>query len=225
MATPSDLDYFASLTKEMVAKREDPTRVYTGAKALRSELLAYFAEFGEVMTANVWARNLPSNLRAINEFKQAVFEGLKRAGCVGVVEVHLSDREINSPHIQYVGTRAHEAEMVVAHELVKRKFELSVESAVGRRHEEFVPYFEENKFARVSLLENAVSEQRLGEDARQIVGDEFFDRTKAEADTLANMLSNALAFSQQVELKAKKPKKSEDALRSEISRLKAKLGL
>ncbi|MCW1538492.1 hypothetical protein OLR75_10725, partial [Campylobacter jejuni] len=51
----------------------------------------------------------------------------------GIVELHLQDREINSPHIQFIGTEAEKAEYIIATILVNLKYETSIENAIGKK--------------------------------------------------------------------------------------------
>ena len=60
---------------------------------------------------------------------------LRKNGCFGFTEIHPQDREILSPHIQYVGTNADKAEALIADWLVKNGFEISIESAIGKAGE------------------------------------------------------------------------------------------
>jgi hypothetical protein len=137
-------NFFNDRLDEVVEKRRNPDRVYTGAKALREDLLAYLEQQGEVKTANVWCRKL--QFFKAEELLINIKNTLKDNGIQGVVELHLQDREINSPHIQFVGNDVHKAEELIANEVMKMNFEDSFESAVSRGN---APAFYEDKSIRV----------------------------------------------------------------------------
>ena len=144
-----NIDYFQNAIDKVVENRKDPDIRYTGAKDTRRELLSLLNQYGEVKTANVWCRGIIVDLAHINQLRRAIAEELAQKNIYGVVEVHLQDREINSPHIQFVGIRAQEAENIIANIVVNLKYELSTETAKGG---EFTPYFEENPKAHTSDL-------------------------------------------------------------------------
>ncbi len=58
-----DRAYFLSKFQEVFLKRQDENAIFTGEKALKSELLVYFKQLGYVRTANIWARNIPKSNR------------------------------------------------------------------------------------------------------------------------------------------------------------------
>ena len=124
--------WFKEAIQRMLDKRRDPELVMTGAKELRTNLLAYLEQFGEVKTANIWCRNIIYG--EIKEFLSELEQELSNHDFKGVVELHLQDREINSPHIQYVGTDTLEAELVIANFILKKGYEDSLGSCLMKDH-------------------------------------------------------------------------------------------
>ena len=124
-------EYFKRLFQDIIEKRSDPDITYTGAKAARQQLLACLSQLGEIATANVWARYLIVDLAHINALKDELDQALREQNIYGIVEIHLQDREILSPHIQFVGIRAEEAQQIIAQVLIKNKYELSIGAAIG----------------------------------------------------------------------------------------------
>jgi len=124
--------WFEKAIEKMIDKRNDPEAVFTGAKELKTNLLAYLSQNGELATANVWCRKIIYS--EIREFLRELEEHMQNKGFVGVLELHLQDREINSPHIQYVGTNAELAEKEIANFIVKKGYEDSLESAINSNH-------------------------------------------------------------------------------------------
>ena len=138
--------YFRSLIEEVVQNRKNPDVTYTGEKGLREQLLSCLKQKGEVKTANVWARLITTELDEIEYLLDTIEERLRAEGDVfGAVEVHLADREILSPHIQFVGTNAEKAEIIIAQILVDFRYELSIESALGKKYEEYEKPYEQDK--------------------------------------------------------------------------------
>lgn len=66
----------------------------------------------------------------------------------------MQDREINSPHIQFVGINARVAEQIIAQILVKNGYENSVESALSKK--DFKPYYLENDKAYTAKLNDTI---------------------------------------------------------------------
>ncbi|CAM3313768.1 hypothetical protein [Helicobacter labetoulli] len=122
-------EYFLSALQEIDSKRKSPQITKTGEKDIKSEILAYLNQKGYTQTANVWARALSIDRKDINN----------------LLHILLQDREINSPHIQFVGIRADEAESIIAHTLVELGYESSVENALSKK--DFRPYFKINSKA------------------------------------------------------------------------------
>ncbi len=69
-------------------------------------------------------------LKAIDELLALLQQRLLENDIQGILELHLQDREINSPHIQFVGIKAELAERIIAQTLVDFKYEISLESAL-----------------------------------------------------------------------------------------------
>lgn len=88
-------------------------------KNVKSEILAYLRQKGYVQTANIWARALSMDKEDINELLKILQIRLLQEGVEGILEVHLQDREINSPHIQFVGMNAPKVEVIIAQTLVE----------------------------------------------------------------------------------------------------------
>ncbi|ASM40503.1 hypothetical protein CSPB12327_02970 [Campylobacter sp. RM12327] len=70
------VDYFQKLFDEVVEKRKDDEAHYTGAKAVRQELLACLRQLGEVKTANIWARNLIIDFDSIQNLREHIADKL-----------------------------------------------------------------------------------------------------------------------------------------------------
>lgn len=163
-----DKSYFLDKMTEVFTKRKDPNTLFTGEKSLKAELLVYLKALGQLRTANVWARNIPMQRSAIDECLALLQERLKAEGIQGILELHLQDREINSPHFQFVGIKSEMAESIIAHTLVELGYEISVESALSKK--DFVPYYEENSKARVQDLNTLLEyyeKKRLDKETRQ----------------------------------------------------------
>ena len=110
----------------------------TGAKKVRIELLEHLrqialAQGSNVGTANIYCRFFKFTEDNLIKFLLEVKDILRKNGCFGFAEIHPQDREILSPHIQYVGTNADKAEALIADWLVKNGFEISIESAIGKK--------------------------------------------------------------------------------------------
>ena len=149
-----DRNYFLEKFQEVFDKRKDKNTLFTGEKALKAELLVYLKQFDVIRTANVWPRNIPMDRKAIDEFLIVLQQRLLNKNIQGILELHLQDREINSPHIQFVGIKAQEAEIIIAQTLVDFKYELNMESALGKK--DFTPYYEYNTKAKTQSLEDAL---------------------------------------------------------------------
>ena len=112
----------------------------TGAKKVRIELLEHLRQIASkqdsrVQTANIYCRFFKFTEDNLIKFMLEVKDILRKNGCFGFAEIHPQDREILSPHIQYVGTNADKAEALIADWLVKNGFEISIESAIGKAGE------------------------------------------------------------------------------------------
>lgn len=139
-------DYFLEKLSLVSAKRNDSSVNQTGERDIKSEILAYLNQRGYTQTANVWARALSMDKNDINELLQTLQIKLLEAGIEGVLEIHLQDREINSPHIQFVGIEANRAEVIIAQTLAELKYETSIQSALSKKN--FQPYYKINTKAR-----------------------------------------------------------------------------
>lgn len=138
--------HFLNKLSEINARRNDPHSTKTGERDTKSELLAYLGQKGYTQTANVWARALSMDRGDINELLKILQVRILEEGIEGVLEIHLQDREINSPHIQFVGIDAQKAEVIIAQTLVELKYETSIESALSKK--DFMPYYKINQKAR-----------------------------------------------------------------------------
>ncbi len=129
---PEKEAYFEQLSIGVVRKRKNPNKTYTGAKNLRTQFLAALKQLGDVQTANIWARKLIIEPETIESLRAQIRTTLRKNRIYGVVEIHLQDYEINSTHIQFVGTQAQEAERLIAEIVVRLGYEDSFSSAVGK---------------------------------------------------------------------------------------------
>lgn len=130
--SPEKEAYFEQLSVSVVRKRKNPNKTYTGAKALRTEFLAALRQLGDVQTANIWARKMIIEPETIESLRTQIQTTLRANHIYGVAEIHLQDYEINSTHIQFVGTQAEEAERLIAEIIVRLGYEDSLASAVGK---------------------------------------------------------------------------------------------
>lgn len=150
-----DREYFLKKIKKVFENRKNPNIHQTGEKELKTELLAYLKQFDEVKTANIWCRNLDIDKKKINDLLLELQIELSKYGIQGILEIHLQDREINSPHIQFVGNKAEIAEYLIAGILVKNGYENSISSAIGKK-EDFKPHYNLDPRARTSKLEDSL---------------------------------------------------------------------
>ena len=170
-------EYFLEKISEINNKRKDTNINHTGEKDIKSEILAYLNQKGYTQTANVWARALSIDKNDINELLRKLQTRLLKAGVNGILEIHLQDREINSPHIQFVGIQADKAEVVIAETLVELRYETSVESALSKKN--FQPYYKINNKARqpkkndsnkqIQYYENAQKVKTSNEEIQKII--------------------------------------------------------
>lgn len=143
-------------TKKVIAKRRDPDAFMTGATDLKRVLLAYLSQQGDVKTANIWCRSILSYEAA--NFLKDLNTILQNHNLAGVVELHWQDRELNSPHIQYVGTNAEYAEVLIAEAIVARDYERNVSEALTLP--KFPAYISEEKSTlRVIKTDEIIKEQ------------------------------------------------------------------
>lgn len=120
--------WFEEEARKVIEKRRDPDAYMTGATDLKRVLLAYLSQQGEVKTANIWCRSILSY--KVSEFLEELEQILQEHNIEGVVELHWQDRELNSPHIQFVGTNAEFAEKIIAEAIVERGFEKNISEAL-----------------------------------------------------------------------------------------------
>lgn len=159
----------------------------TGAKDTKSELLAYLNTFGNLRTANIWARNLPLEKSTLNALLAQIQATLLENKLQGIVEIHLQDREINSSHIQFVGIKADVAEVLIGKILVDLGYESSLESALGKKNYlEFEPYFIKNKEARAQKLEPMLEYVKNLQDSREA---EALESVETSVAALKNYLA------------------------------------
>ena len=141
----SDIYFLRQLSKVLKAQRAKQEGTLssgckTGAKKVRIELLEYLRQIAlkqgsRVQTANIYCRFFKFTEDNLIKFMLEVKDILRKNGCFGFAEIHPQDRELLSPHIQYVGTNADKAEALIADWLVKNGFEISIESAIGKAGE------------------------------------------------------------------------------------------
>lgn len=157
----TDRNYLLKKLNEIYKKRNEAmgaSGIRTGIKDFKELLLAYLNAKGEVETANIWARALPYDEKSIKDLILIIQNQLMKQKIEGVLEIHLQDREINSPHIQFVGNNAPKAEQIIATILVKLKYEIDMENALGKKH--FTPYYEINaeaKYPKYDDLKNTIA--------------------------------------------------------------------
>ena len=141
----SDIYFLRQLSKVLKAQRAKQEGTLssgckTGAKKVRIELLEHLRQIASkqdsrVQTANIYCRFFKFTEDNLIKFMLEVKDILRKNGCFGFTEIHPQDRELLSPHIQYVGTNADKAEALIADWLVKNGFEISIESAIGKAGE------------------------------------------------------------------------------------------
>lgn len=134
--------HFLRKLSQVAKIRDENTGTKTGAKDAKSEILTYLHQRGFTQTANIWARALELEDEKLKKLLKILQERLMAQEIEGILEIHLQDREVNSPHIQFVGNNAPKAEMLIAQTLVELKYETSLENALNKK--DFRPYFELN---------------------------------------------------------------------------------
>lgn len=130
--------YFRQFSADVAQNRKSSDSRYTGAQELRTQFLAVLKRLGDVQTANIWARKLIIESEAIESLHAQIRSALHENHIYGVAEIHLQDYEINSTHIQFVGTQAKRAEKLIADIVVRMGYEDSFASAVGRKERQIV---------------------------------------------------------------------------------------
>lgn len=130
------LDELAVIIKN---KQENPN-AKNGFLAFKKKLISYLRDLGDLKTANIWCRNISLDEDDIINLEKILFKKLLENNCYGIAEIHLQDREINSPHIQYVGNNAEVAEQVIANVVVDLGYEMDIQSAMSKKN--FVPFYQ-----------------------------------------------------------------------------------
>lgn len=191
-------DFFYRSIMNIVEKRNDPEKVYTGAKETRENILSYLEQRGLPQTANIWARKIKFDIKAISELKYEIKQALKEHKIEGITEIHLQDREINSPHIQFVGNNAKEAERIIAEILIKHNYEDSLETAINNNAKPAYFELESRKLPRKKLLSDKLQETQAYEEERKLLLEEkekkesqvqeLFKSITNRADKFRNML-------------------------------------
>lgn len=221
--------YFLNQMSEVLKKRKDTSLIFTGEKDLKSELLSYLKQFGYVKTANVWARNVPMDRSAIDKFLVILQQRLLDNDIQGILELHLQDREINSPHIQFIGIRTNEAEVIIAQTLVEFKYEISMESALGKK--DFIPYYQYNSKARIQnlddMLEYEESKQKDKEKTKEQKTDEFIKELDENLEELREIIKRVKSFRSNLSQRIENLQKYKTNLRKEnhhLKRLRMRIG-
>lgn len=184
-----DRNYLLKKLNEIYKKRKEAmgaSGVRTGIKDFKELLLAYLNSKGEVETANIWARALPYDEKSIKDLILIIQNQLMKQKIEGVLEIHLQDREINSPHIQFVGNNADKAEQIIATILVKLKYEIDMENALGKKH--FTPYYEINaeaKYPKYDDLTNTIAHYKTLTSAEANI-----ESIKADLDKFDNVINS-----------------------------------
>lgn len=185
----TDRNYLLKKLNEIYKKRNEAmgaSGVRTGIKDFKELLLAYLNAKGEVETANIWARALPYDEKSIKDLILIIQNQLMKQKIEGVLEIHLQDREINSPHIQFVGHNAPKAEQIIATILVKLKYEIDMENALGKKH--FTPYYEINaeaKYPKYDDLKNTIAHYKTLTSAEANI-----ESIKADLDRFDNVANS-----------------------------------
>lgn len=186
-------ELFENKIADMIEKRKDPEAVKTGAKELKRDLLGYLEQQGRINTVNVWMRHF--DLAGFSTAKKTIEATLKDIGANGVFEIHLQDREINSPHIQYVGTRAEEVEQALSELVVSMGYEESLQNAASKDLKPFYVEAEQPIITRstVEELQTMKEIEAMREEKREIrvsvesYLDEFKERAAAIRQRLEKM--------------------------------------
>lgn len=203
---------------EVLKKRKSLDANKTGERDSKSEILAYLRQKGYVKTANVWARALDFDKKSINNLLGILQTRLMEEGVEGVLEIHLQDREINSPHIQFVGTQAEKAEVIIAQALVELKYETSIENALSKK--DFVPYYSYNdKNARRGKHDDIKKQIELQKETNQRLnsGDEIQKLIDKFDKQIANLRSKLI----KTQLERTEKTKAQDSFSQAIERIKA----
>lgn len=132
------LEKISLAKEEVLEKRANPFSRFTGEKDLKRYILLYLKSLEEeVKTVNIWCRTLKYDYKSIKELREKIFLEFKLHDIQGVCELHLQDRELFSPHLQFVGTKADLAEELLAKIVVDFSYELSLAEAKSLKEEKF----------------------------------------------------------------------------------------
>ncbi|EAH7567710.1 hypothetical protein EOD82_09080, partial [Campylobacter jejuni] len=82
-------NYFLEKTKLVIEKRKDPECTLTGEKDLKTQILAFLQNTGEIKTINVWCRNIDIDKEKINELLGRIQVEFLNNGIQGILELHL----------------------------------------------------------------------------------------------------------------------------------------
>lgn len=189
-------EHFLGNLSDVFRKRNDPNARKTGERDAKSEILAYLNQKGYTQTANVWARALDIDRKSLKNLLQILQTRLLEHGAEGVVEIHLQDREINSPHIQYVGIKAEQAEQIIAQTLVELRYETSLENALSKK--EFRPYFKINPKTHYPKHNDLDDEIKARQDIEKWKNsDEQIDKLVEAFDEKMKVFKNELSLKQE----------------------------
>lgn len=210
--------YFLNKMLEVFKKRKDKNEKFTGEKSLKTELLTYLKQFGYIRTANVWARDIPIDRKAIDEFLRVLQQRLLDNDIQGILELHLQDREINSPHIQFIGFKAEEAEVIIAQTLVEFKYEINMESALGKK--DYIPYYEYSPQTRTQKLEDALEYEEAKQKRKEKETDELAQELDKNLQELKEILEQVKSFRKNFSQRLKSLQEYKVNLQKENHRLK-----
>lgn len=182
-------NYFLEKTKLVIEKRKDPECTLTGEKDLKTQILAFLQNTGEIKTINVWCRNIDIDKEKINELLGRIQVEFLNNGIQGILELHLQDREINSPHIQFIGNNAKKAEYIIAKTLVDLGYETSIENAIGKK-DTFTPYYEINSKSRTQKLEHMLDYREKKEKIKENIQiEDIFENIEQTIQSSRNTLN------------------------------------
>ncbi len=209
IGNPKARNYFLKSLGQVNAKRSGSSdsagstsgssNKQTGEKDTKSEILAYLRQKGYVQTANIWARALSIDKEDINELLKILQIRLLQEEIEGILEVHLQDREINSPHIQFVGMNAPKAEVIIAQTLVELKYETSIESALSKK--DFRPYYKINPKARYPKHNDLESEIKYRKSIQIKKSEEEIEKLINTFDKKLSQLKQTLEKTKKIALK------------------------
>lgn len=181
-------EFLSKFSKILQARQENPN-TQNGFLSVKRQLQLYLKKFGNLKTANVWARNISLDEKDIINLQYELYFELLKNKCYGVAEIHLQDREINSPHIQYVGVNAELAEQIIALIIVKNSYELDMESALSKKY--FKPYYQEDINPIVKDLETEITNRQMSKDIEEYKKDKRISKIERfSIDYINKLLEN-----------------------------------